>query len=125
MRHVANEKRPAPLVARAGLELGGGLVRGPSKSPRGCEPSASTHGSAVSHQLGNRGGACTFYTALLSRESSTAGGRPVSLKISPFQGSPPPPPPGHQTFRGAPRERTTFAFFFLSAGQRPPGFHIQ
>ncbi len=23
-------KRPAPLVARAGLELGGGLVRGPS-----------------------------------------------------------------------------------------------
>ena len=31
MRHVANEKRPAPLVARAGLELGGGLVRGPRR----------------------------------------------------------------------------------------------
>src|SRR5713101_7168545 len=33
MRHVANEKRPAPLVARAGLELGGGLVRARARAP--------------------------------------------------------------------------------------------
>src|SRR5258707_6213751 len=101
MRHVANEKRPAPLVARAGLELGGGLVRGPSKSPRGCEPSASTHASAVSHQLGNRGGACTFYTVLLSRESSTAGGRPVCGKFSLFAGKRTLPPPSHPALRRA------------------------
>src|SRR5258707_12039150 len=105
MRHVANEKRPAPLVARAGLELGGGLVRGPSKSPRGCEPSASTHASAVSHQLGNRGGACTFYTVLLSRGSSTAGGRRFCGKSSLLHASPTLPPPSYQTLSGARRER--------------------
>ena len=71
IRSASRRQRKRP--ARAGLELGGGTVRGPSWSPRGCEPSASTHASAVSG--GNRGGVCTCYTVLLSRESSTAGGR--------------------------------------------------
>jgi hypothetical protein len=101
MRHVANEKRPAPLVARAGLELGGGLVRGPNKSPRGCEPSASTHASAVSHQLGNRVGACTFYTVLLSRESSTAGGRRFGENLRLLHASRTLPRPSYQAWSGA------------------------
>jgi hypothetical protein len=33
VRHVANEKRPAPLVARAGLEFGGRLSAGPELEP--------------------------------------------------------------------------------------------
>src|SRR5258707_4340606 len=113
MRHVANEKRPAPLVARAGLELGGGLVRGPSKSPRGCEPSASTHASAVSHQLGNRGGAGTFYTVLLSRESSTAGGRRFCAKFSPVDASPTLPRPSHPGLVGARLERTNWTCAYV------------
>src|SRR6478736_3797568 len=68
---------------------------------RGCEPSASTHASAVSHQLGNRGGACTFYTVLLSQESSTAGGRRFGENSSLLHASRTLPRPSYQAWSGA------------------------
>ena len=110
-RVMCRQRKTARASGCAGrARIGGRLSAGPElESPRGCEPSASTHAGAVSHQLGNRGGACTFYTILLSQESSTAGERRFGENSSLLHASRTLPRPSYQAWSGA-RSRPTIHF---------------
>src|SRR6478735_10536235 len=92
---------------------------------RGCEPSASTHASAVSHQLGNRGGACTFYTVLLSQESSTAGGRRFGENSSLLHASRTLPRPSYQAWSGARWKRSSCTCPCVYARSPPTAFILK